>query len=101
MRRLLTLKITVSKVAANWYKQELSIQPKDNIQFFVRYGGVGGIVPGFFLGMQIKTTEDPQATTKMEGFTIFIEQKDELYFADKELKIQMNHKVNEPEFSYS
>ncbi|HLR01515.1 MAG TPA: HesB/YadR/YfhF family protein [Virgibacillus sp.] len=95
------MKITVSKVAANWYKQELSIQPKDNIQFFVRYGGVGGIVPGFSLGMQINTPEDPHATTTVEGVTFFIEQKDAWYFADKDLKIQMNHKVNEPEFSYS
>ncbi|HLQ72400.1 MAG TPA: hypothetical protein VK142_11395 [Bacillota bacterium] len=96
----MTLKISVSQVAAKWYKDEFSIEGKEHIQFFARYGGIGGLVPGFSLGLQLNTPEDIYASTNVLDITFFVEQKDAWYFSGKHLKIQLNHTLNEPEFIY-
>lgn len=95
------MKLSISKVAAKWYKDELSIENKENIRFFVRYGGIGGIIPGFSLGLQFDIPQDTYVSTTVEDITFFIEQKDAWYFTDNDLNIQMNHKLHEPEFIYS
>lgn len=93
--------ISISKVAAKWYKDEFSIEGQGYIQFFARYGGVGGLIPGFSLGMQLNTPQEIYASTTVQDITFFVEQKDAWYFSDNHLKIQLNHKLNEPEFVYS
>ncbi|GAB3066547.1 HesB/YadR/YfhF family protein [Virgibacillus ainsalahensis] len=94
------MEIQISKEAAKWYKNELDISDSAQLRFYVRYGGFGGNVPGFSLGVTKSIPENIVASTEVENITFFIEDKDAWYFDEKDLKINLNHKLNEPDFKY-
>ncbi|CDQ39902.1 MULTISPECIES: HesB/YadR/YfhF family protein [Virgibacillus] len=95
------MNIQISKEAAKWYKKEFDIEEDEShMRFFVRYGGIGGNVPGFSLGVSKEQPVDMHTSTEVEGITFFIEGKDAWYFDDKDLKINLNHKQYEPEMKY-
>ncbi|MBM7552620.1 HesB/YadR/YfhF family protein [Thalassobacillus pellis] len=92
--------IEVTEQAANWYEEELEITGKTFIRFFVRYGGSGGLQPGFSLGIRQEEPFEPVAETEVNGVLFFIEESDEWYFDDKSLKVEYNEKWEEPEYKY-
>jgi len=96
------MEIEVTREAAKWYKDELDLSASAHIRLFPRYGGVGGLIPGFSLGINLDLPEQIHASTDVEGITFFIEHKDAWYFQDKDhLKIDLNDELNEPEFIYT
>jgi uncharacterized protein YneR len=95
------LKLQVSKEAAKWYKEELDLEENSTIRFYVRYGGVGGNLPGFSLGVAVQEPENKHASVIVEGVSFYVETKDAWYFEDKDLKVQMNNKLAEPAFKYT
>ncbi|HLR73912.1 MAG TPA: hypothetical protein VK077_01490 [Virgibacillus sp.] len=96
------MNIQVTSEAAKWYISELDLQPSSYLRFFPRYGGVGGLIPGFSIGISFDKPVHLHASTQVEGITFFIEQNDAWYFDEKnELKIALNKTLNEPEFIYS
>lgn len=94
------MNLSVSEEAAKWYESELTIEDYAEIRFFVRYGGVGGNIPGFSLGVKFDTPEEPHVSIKFDKITFFIESADTWYFDGKDLKVTLNQDTDEPDFSY-
>ncbi|PBB04858.1 MULTISPECIES: HesB/YadR/YfhF family protein [Salimicrobium] len=94
------MNITVSEEAAQWYKEEMDLTEGDAIQFFVRYGGSGGLQPGLSLGMKIETPYEPVAETNVEGILFFVEKADEWYFDTYSLKITYDENLEEAAIGY-
>ncbi|WP_347860538.1 HesB/YadR/YfhF family protein [Salimicrobium sp. PL1-032A] len=92
--------LTVTKDAAKWYKEELELNDSDSMQFYVRYGGAGGLQPGFSLGIKVDTPYEAVAETNVEGITFYVEKSDEWYFDTYSLHVSYDEKWEEPDFSY-
>lgn len=95
------MRLTVQKEAAEWYRDELGLDTDSSIRFFVRYGGTGGIQPGFSLGVRPDEPDEPFAETKTGEFYFFIEKGDAWYFEGVNLDVVYNEQADEPEFVYS
>lgn len=92
--------IHMTTEAAEWYKEELSIQTPGYVRFFPRYG-FGGHIPGFAIGINQEEPEEIHVSTKEADITFYIETKDAWYFDDIEkLAIDYNEKLDEPELNY-
>lgn len=94
------MQININEEAANWYIKELQLKEGDFVRFFPRYGGVGGNIPGFSIGINTNEPMDLQTKATYDGVTFYIEKEDLWYFDDKNLTINFNEKLNEPEFLY-
>lgn len=94
------MKIEISEEAAEWYKKELQLSDGNFLRFFPRYGGVGGNIPGFSIGINTNKPIDLQTKTVFQGITFYIEKEDEWYFEDKNLIIEYDATLKEPRFSY-
>jgi uncharacterized protein YneR len=98
-RRLL-MNIHINDDAAQWYKDELSLEKGDHLRFFARYGGCSTVQQGFSLGVANEEPVNAGAVTEKNGILFFIEEKDLWFFNDQNLYVEMNHKANEPVFKY-
>ncbi|GAA0338217.1 HesB/YadR/YfhF family protein [Oceanobacillus oncorhynchi subsp. oncorhynchi] len=94
------MEITVSEQAAKWYKEELDLQNEKNIRFFPRYGGVGGRIAGFSLGIKAEAPENESASTSVEGIHFFIEESDDWYFEGADLSVSYDETQKEPKIEY-
>ncbi|WP_188455603.1 HesB/YadR/YfhF family protein [Virgibacillus oceani] len=94
------MNIYVTEEAARWYKEELDIQKTAHIRFYVRYGGFGGLVPGFSLGVSLDSPHEIHTAYETENMTFYVEAKDAWYFEGKDLKVEVDKKLNEPVFTY-
>jgi len=94
------LEIVISKEVADWYKDELHLKDGDAIRFFVRYGGVGGNIPGFSLGVNVEKQKKPHKTVSISNIDFFVEESDVWYFEDQDLHVNLDETLNEPIFSY-
>lgn len=94
------MKINVSEQAAKWYKEELDLENEANVRFFARYGGVGGRVAGFSVGIREEAPEQIHAETNVEGVHFFVEESDAWYFDNSTLSVSYNEKRNEPQIEY-
>jgi len=90
----------MSEAAANWYKEELMLADESYVRFHVRYGGVGGNIPGFSLGLSLEQPMQIHTAIKINNITFYIEDADAWYFDEKNLVITLNDQLNEPQFSY-
>lgn len=86
--------------AYKWYQEELDLEKEANVRFFVRYGGLGGQVPGFSLGISEAEAENIHTSIEINGVTFFIEEDDAWYFEGKDLVITFNQELKEPRFTY-
>lgn len=94
------MKLDISQEAVDWYREELDLDDWKALRFFVRYGGVGGKIPGFSLGITSEEPEVIHASAKKDGITFYIDETDAWYFEDSDLAIELNKQLNEPEFNY-
>jgi len=94
------MKLIISKEAAQWYKKELDVEDTDTLRFYVRYGGVGGKIPGFSLGIKVDHPQNIHASTELEGVLFFVEQTDGWYFEESDLNISFDDKRQEPVMNY-
>ena len=94
------MNLDITEAAAEWYKDEFDLSQKANLRLFVRYGGVGGLVPGFSIGINIEEPNQIYAKKTINSLTIYIEEKDAWYFGDKDLLIEFNYNLHEPKFIY-
>lgn len=97
---MLLLKIIISDEAALWYKEELDLAEPSYVRFHVRYGGMGGNVPGFSLGIAIEEPSHIHTSAEFDYVTFYIEERDAWYFDGKNLIISLNEQLNEPQFTY-
>lgn len=94
------MKIEINEKAAEWYKKELHLEDGSFVRFFPRYGGVGGNIPGFSIGINVNKPVDLQTKTVSKGITFYVEKEDEWYFEKKNLIIDYDTKLKEPRFIY-
>lgn len=93
------MKLHVAKDVAEWYRQELDLDGSTHLRYYVRYG-FGGNIPGFSLAIREDTPNEMHAESTVNRITFFIEASDAWYFEDKDLHVQWNSKLKEPEFHY-
>lgn len=93
------MEIQISEEAVNWYKEEFDVESAA-FRFFVRYGGVGDLIPGFSLGVNMESPNNPAVSTTVNGIRFFIEEADCWYFDNKNLNITLDEKQLEPQFAY-
>ena len=91
--------IHITEEAVAWYKEAYD-EGTETLRFFVRYGGFGGNVPGFSLGVMPEKPFEVHASTKVNNLTLFIEEADAWYFDNKDLYISLNEEKTEPQFAY-
>ncbi|GLO66335.1 MULTISPECIES: hypothetical protein [Oceanobacillus] len=94
------MKINVSEEAAIWYKEELNLSEKSSLRFFVRYGGVGGRIAGFSLGVKEESPKNAHASTTLDNIQFFVEESDAWYFEDSNLSVSFDTKNGEPKIEY-
>ncbi|MFS0751707.1 HesB/YadR/YfhF family protein [Oceanobacillus sp. 1P07AA] len=94
------MKINVTEEAANWYKEELNLTDKSSLRFFVRYGGVGGRIAGFSLGVKLESPINAHASTTVDDIQFFVEESDAWYFEDSNLSVSFDTKNGEPKIEY-
>ena len=97
---MIPIKLEITKQAADWYKQEYELTKQTYIRLFVRYGGVGGLIPGFSLGINIEEPDVVHSEKTIDDLTFFIEETDAWYFEGNNLNIIYNENKQEPEFIY-
>ncbi|ALX47876.1 HesB/YadR/YfhF family protein [Lentibacillus amyloliquefaciens] len=95
------MKLKITNQAGQWYKDEFDIDDRSYQRFFVRYGGFGGRIPGFSLGLGNDVPEDIYASCDVAGITFYIENKDAWYFDGQDLSITLDEKTKEPKFHYN
>lgn len=95
------MQLHITKDAAKWYVKELELSTPTHIRLFPRYGGVGGIIPGFSIGINNDEPESTHATSTVEGIQFFVEEQDAWYFEGYNVTIQLNTDLYEPEFTYT
>lgn len=94
------MEIIITEEAVRWYKDELELSDPSYIRFHVRYGGIGGNIPGFSLGISLEEPSQIHTSIEVDFITFYIEDSDAWYFDDKNLNISFNEKMNEPQFAY-
>ncbi|MFC0524990.1 HesB/YadR/YfhF family protein [Pontibacillus salicampi] len=94
------MKLSVQEQAANWYKDELELEKDSSLRFFVRYGGVGGLKPGFSLGIRPEEPVEPVAEDTVKDVQFYIEQEDAWYFDHHDVTVYYNEDKQEPDFEY-
>jgi uncharacterized protein YneR len=92
------MQIKMSDQVFQWYKDELSLTDGDFIRFYVRYGGFNSFIKGFSLGIDKETPEQNHTRIEKDGITFFIDNRDTWYFDEKDLAIEFNEQLGEPEF---
>src|SRR5690625_3241139 len=96
----LRVQIVISKDVAEWYKDELHLKDGDTIRFFVRYGGIGGNIAGFSLGVNVEKAKNAHKTVTVSNIEFFVDESDVWYFDDQDLHVNLDELLNEPSFSY-
>lgn len=94
------MKIIVSEEVAAWYKKELEIAEPTYVRFYVRYGGFGGNIPGFSVGMTLEAPTNIHTATTIDDITFYIEEADAWYFEGKDLYVTFSKELQEPIFKY-
>ncbi len=94
------MKFSLSKEAAEWYKNELQLQEGDAIRFFVQYGGCSTVQKGLSLGIRKDTPVNPVAEVTQEGIRFFVEEEDEWYFDKHDFSVTYEAGSEAPEFHY-
>lgn len=92
--------INISSEAVEWFKSEYEIENNADLRLFVRYGGFGGNIPAFSLGVNIEEPNNIHASVEIDDVRFYVEDSDKWYFEDKNLFISINEKLNEPKFEY-
>lgn len=95
------MEIEITSEAAKWYKRELFVEDEAFVRFFVRYGGFGGRIPGFSVGISV---EDQPSTiyksTEKENVVFYIAESDAWYFEGNKLKIEIEEDGKEPKLIF-
>lgn len=92
------MQITISDKVVQWYKEDLALNEGDFVKFYVRYGGFNSFIKGFSLGVEKAKPEQAHTQTKKDGITFFMEDSDTWYLNNKDLIIDFNEQLGEPEF---
>lgn len=97
------MKLSISKEAAEWYEHEYDINAPTSLRIYVRYGGVGGLIPGFSIGLNLEEAKktDIYVDSSVSQIHFFIVESDAWYFENHHLHIDFDQELIEPKFIYT
>ena len=78
----------------------MEAEPGDAIRFFARYGGSSPLHAGFSLGVTKEQPDEVAVETAHENVRYYIESRDEWYFVDHDLHVNVDPKLQELIYSY-
>lgn len=94
------MKIQITEEAFKWFHEEMDVEENESVRFFVRYGGSGGLQPGFSLGVTIDEPHEAAVSVEQDGVTYFIEETDLWYFDDHDLIVSIQSESEELSYQY-
>lgn len=97
---MIRMKIFISADALTWFQEDMEATNGDTIRFYARYGGSSAVQDGFSLGVTKDTPFEPSVTLKIDDILFFVEERDEWYFDDHDLYVDVDHKLDELAYTY-
>lgn len=94
------LEIIVADEAITWFKDEMEVVPGDAIRFFARYGGQSPLHEGFSLGVTKEAPDEARVQVEHDGTLYYIESRDEWFFVEHNLHVDVDAKLNELTYTY-
>ncbi|MDR7072274.1 HesB/YadR/YfhF family protein [Fictibacillus barbaricus] len=85
------MKIHMNDETADFIINDLQADQGDKIRFFVRLGGCSTAQEGFSLGITKDTPKHPAASLKLQEHEFFIEEEDEWFFDQNDLKVKIQN----------
>lgn len=95
------MKITVTDKALNWFKNELTIPEGMGIHFYGKVYGATNVHEGFSVGMSVDSPVAPRYSEKIDGILFFTEENDAWFFANYNLLVDYDEKLEEPSYTFS
>lgn len=90
------MKLTISKQAQEWFDQEILLHGNQGIRFYGKVYGNTPIHEGFSVGLSVDTPHQPIVETIVNGKLYFIEETDQWFFANHDLIVDYDDKLEEP-----
>lgn len=82
------MKLKVSKEAASWYKDEMSLKPGDYIQYYVQlYGGIPTAHPNYSLGMSIGKEGNIAVKDEVEGIIFYFNEEHAWFLEEFDMEV--------------
>lgn len=97
---VIQVKIFISSDALKWFQEEMEAKAGDKIRFYARYGGSSPLHDGFSIGMTMDIPVIPSVTVTIENILFFIEERDEWFFADHDLYVDVDPELEELAYTY-
>lgn len=94
------MNIIVSDEALSWFEDEMEVVPGDAICFFARYGGSSPLHDGFSLGVMKEEPDEASIMISHDDVLYYIENRDEWFFLDNDLHVNVDPKLHELVYSY-
>lgn len=94
------MKITITPKAAQWFKNELTVESEMGVRFYGKVYGNTQIHEGFSVGMSVDTPENPIAKTTADGILFYADEADEWFFKGYDLTVDLDEKLNEPKYLF-
>ena len=82
------MKLTVSKEAAVWYKDEMDLEQGDYLQYYVQlYGGIPTAHPNYSLGMSIGKEGNIAVKDEVEGITFYFNEEHAWFLKEFDMEV--------------
>ncbi|MDN4073284.1 HesB/YadR/YfhF family protein [Fictibacillus terranigra] len=94
------MKLTITKPAVDWYKNEMEIKSGDFVRFYVRLGGCSTVQSGFSLGVDKEQPKESGVKVMDDGITFYVESEDMWYFDGHDLAIDLDEDGETVLFKY-
>lgn len=94
------MKITLSKEAISWFKNEIGLEKGEYIKFYSKIYGSSPVQESYSLAFAKEDPIDMAASAVEEGIIFFVESSDLWYFNGHDLHVEYNHENDELEFQY-
>lgn len=86
------MKVTVTREAADWLRQEMSLEEGDYIRFHTMlYGNASSLHPNYSLGLSKEPPHRIGAQTVVDGVTYYVEKDDLWYFEGHDLTVRLKN----------
>lgn len=94
------MKIIISEDAAKWFERDMEVVQGESVRFFARYGGSSPLHEGFSLGVTKEAPDEVAVEIVKDGVRYYIESRDEWFFDEHNLIVEVDQKLQELSYSY-
>lgn len=94
------MKITITPQAAQWFKNELTVDDGMGVRFYGKVYGKTQVHEGFSVGMSVDTPEHPIGKTTVDGILFYADEADEWFFKGYDLTVDLDGELNEPKYLF-